>query len=291
MNISKFFQAAPNVLIFRHAPTWFAMRYLRFLGFIYYLFNRRERYLIERNIKSVFNERNTARNVINKTFAGIFNHYSEKLIMAHRRYPSVMRELWHAMKYSGLEHLDRALEKGGVILVTAHLGGVEFMPLALALNSYRVTMIVRFQSGRLKESLMERARVVDVELIDGDSEHVMQQAFDALDRGRILLTECDEVDEWKTRPNTTVEAFGRNIFLDRSLAVLCRRTGATPLGSFMIREGNGYRLTIIPFDAANGQGTGELSLAIIKTFESVVMSCPDQWYQWKKFHKMSPEIA
>jgi len=291
MNISKFFQATPNVMIFRYAPIWFSTRYLRFLGVLYYIINRRERNLIRRNIMTVFRESSEAKRIVKKAFDGIFHHYAEKLIMAHRKYDNVKKELREAMEYSGTGFLDTALHKGGVILVTAHFGAVEFLPLALALRGYPVTMVVKFQTELLKKNLMERAAEVNVELIDCSDGRVIQQSMDSLKRGRILLTECDEVDSWKSRPDQTVTAFSGRIIKDRSLEVLCRRSNSTALGSFMIRTEKGYRLSIVPFGDEEKIEQEGLSSLILKTFETFVMMFPDQWYQWKKFHKMRPEIV
>ena len=291
MNISQFFQAPPNVFLFTHAPVWMCTRYMEALGYLYYMANRTERAQIERNILTVFQSRKDTKDIIRKVFKGIFFHYSEKLIMAHRNYTILRKELRDAMEYSGLHHLDEALARGGVVLVTGHFGGVEFMPLALALRRYPVTMIVSFQTERLRESLMQRAAEVDVELIDGHCEQVIFQAIRALKRGRILLTECDEVDAWKPRGSQTTQAFGGNVLLDRSLEVICRRTGSTALGSFMVRTERGYRLTIVPIADTENAGAGDMSVAILRTFERFVMMFPDQWYQWEKFHKMRPETA
>ncbi|MHB9027163.1 MAG: lysophospholipid acyltransferase family protein [Candidatus Latescibacterota bacterium] len=291
MNISKFFQAAPNVFLFRYAPIWLCTRYLQIMGWLYYSANQNERKLIERNIQDVFRSQPDVNAIVRKTFKGIFSHYSEKLIMAHRNYTILKRELRDAMEYSGLRDLDEALGRGGVIMVTGHFGGVEFMPLALALRGYPVTMVVSFQTERLRESLMQRAAEVNVELIDGHAGNVMPQAIQALKRGRILLTECDEVDEWRTKGNQTVEAFGGSVRLDRSLEVLCRRTGSTALGSFMVRTEQGYRLTVVPIGDRERAPEENMSAQILKTFERFVIMFPDQWYQWKKFHKMRPETA
>ena len=277
-------------MMFRHAPLWVCKRYLNLLGTLYYIVNRQEHHMIKRNIMTVFDGDRKAQEIVKKAFQGIFTHYAEKLIMAHRSYDAVKKELREMTEYSGLENLDNALERGGVILVTAHFGGVEFMPLALALRNYPVTMVVGFQTPLLKDSLMERAAEVNVELIDGQSENVLQQAMDSLKRGRILLTECDEVDAWKPAKKT-VSAFGGEIMLDRSLEVMCRRSGSTALGSFMIRDGGGYRLNIVPFGDEEVITRQGLSAAILKTFEETVMMFPDQWYQWKKFHKMRPGIV
>lgn len=291
VSISQFFQASPNVFLFKHAPVRVCTRYLQVLGTLYYLANRRERAQIENNILAVFQSRKDAKDIVRGVFRGIFSHYSEKLIVAHRNYAILKRELRDTIEYSGLRYLDDALERGGVVLVTGHFGGVEFLPLALALRGYPVTMIVSFQTERLRESLMERAAEVDAELIDGHREQVMFQAIRALKRGRILLTVCDEVDAWKPRGNQTIQAFGGSVLIDRTLEVLCRRTGSTVLGSFMVRTGRSYRLTIVPIGDPESAGEGDMSAAILRTFEQFVMMFPDQWYQWRKFHKMRPETA
>ena len=291
-NLSRFLQATPNVLMFTYAPPVVSTRYLHLLGSLYYIANRKERSLIEKNIMTVFKDRKDARKIVRKAFQGIFSHYSEKLVMAYRNYDSLKSELWRQMDYLGLEHLDRALEKGGVVLFTGHFGAVEFLPLALALKGYPVTMTVNFQTERLKKSLMERAEEVDVELIDCRNGDVMVHALDALRRGRILLTECDEVDAWKAETDRTIEAFGGHIRVDRALEVLARRAKATIIGSFMVRTGSGYCLNVVPVnDRTESPVRENVSVNVLRIFEQFVMMFPDQWYQWKKFHKMRPGVA
>ena len=246
--------------------------------------------MIKKNINDVFKNRTEAKKIIKKAFIGIFFHYSEKLLMAYRNYDLLKKEIGKLISYSGLKHLDSALENGGVLMFTGHFGGVEFLPLALHLRHYPVSMVVAFQTEQLKKNLLDRAMSRDVELIDGHEDNVMYEVFSALKRGRIVITECDEVDEWKTKGNKTINAFGGRIILDRTLEILCRRSRATVLSSYMVRTGNGYQLTV---DRIEEEINAEepVSIKILKNFEQIVMQFPDQWYQWKKFHKMRPEIA
>lgn len=290
VSLSRFLQAYPNVFMFRHAPIWLSSRYLRTLGTLYYILNRHERRLIEKNIRDVFHDGSEADAIIRKTFDGIFFHYSEKLLMAYRNFDMLKREVGSSIQYSGLDHIDRALSKGGVLLVTGHFGGVEFMPLALHLRHYPVSMVVAFKTEKLKQNLTERAKANDVELIDGHSDKVMQEVTDALRRGRIVVTECDEVEAWRTKDNRTINAFGGQIKLDRTLDVMCRRSGAEVLSSFMVRTGNGYLLSIDVIEEKR-ESTDPISVKILRKFEENVMRFPEQWYEWKKFHKMRPEIA
>ncbi len=246
--------------------------------------------MIKKNINDVFKNRTEAKKIIKKTFNGIFFHYSEKLLMAYRNYDMLKKEIGESINYSGLKYLDSALENGGVLMFTGHFGGVEFMPLALHIRHYPVSMVVAFQTEKLKKNLLARAMSRDVELIDGHEDNVMQEVLSALKRGRIVITECDEVDEWKTKGNKTINAFGGMIKLDRTLEILCRRSHATVLSSYMVRTGNGYQLTV---DRIEEEINAEesVSIKILKNFEKIVMEFPDQWYQWEKFHKMRPEIA
>ncbi len=239
---------------------------------------------------AVFKGSEEAHEIIKKTFNGIFIHYSEKLLMAYRDVDMLKDEVGRVLEYSGLEHLEKARTNGGVVLVTGHFGAVEFLPLALHLRNYPVSMTVSFQTEQLKKSLIKRAAEGDVELIDCNSEDVMQRVLYAMKHGRILLTECDEVDAWKTHKNKTILAFGGKIKYDRCVEVLCRRTGATPLCSFMVRTERGYHLYIVPVDDESVDNT-DLATKILKTLEKFVMKYPDQWYQWKKFHKMRSEVA
>ena len=291
MSISRFLQAPPNIFLFKYAPYSFSIWYLRLLGKLYYIANRKERRLIEKNIMTVFQSRTEAREIIQKSFDGIFSHYSEKLLMAYRNLGTLKKEVGGVIEYSGLHYLDNALKKGGVVLVTGHFGAVEFMPLALHLKNLPVSMVVAFQTQRLKKSLEERAESNGIELIDGHSGNIFFNQVNALKRGRILLTECDEVDAWSTKGDRTIDAFGGKVKLDRSIEVLCRRSGATPLGAFLIRTAKGYRLTIVPIGEEAELKSKNLAEDIFKTFERFVMMSPDQWYQWKKFHKMRPEVA
>ena len=122
--------------------------------------------MIEQNIMSVFKSSKNAKKIVNKAFDGIFIHYSEKLFMAYRNLDKLKEEIGDVLEYSGLEHLENALEKGKVVLITGHLGAVEFLPLALHLRNYPVSMTVSFQNEKLKKNLTERAAEGDVEIID-----------------------------------------------------------------------------------------------------------------------------
>ena len=53
LKISLFFQSPINVFLFRHMSPRIAQRYLHGIGFLYYMVNRKEKRVIERNVRQV----------------------------------------------------------------------------------------------------------------------------------------------------------------------------------------------------------------------------------------------
>ncbi len=96
---------------------------------------------------------------------------------------------------------------------------------------------------------------------------------------------------WKTKEDVTIDAFGRKIRMDRTLDILGRRSDATVLSSFMLRTPKGYKLSIVPLMDEENRNEKFIFAMILRKLEHIVMLFPDQWYQWKKFHKMLPEFA
>ena len=290
MNLSHFFQAPFNAFIVRVAPLWFATGYLNLIGAVYYIVNRRERDRIKRNIATVFAAERSGINIARRTFEGIYSHYAEKLLMAYRDLDELTSVVGNKLRYEGLEHLEQALGRGGVILVTGHFGAVEYMPLVLHIRNYPVTMVVACTTNRLWNSLVERAEKNNVHLIDGHGGNILGQMLDALKQGRIVVTECDEVDAWRTNGRDTIPAFGLRVLRDRTMSIISRRSHATVLCAFLLREAGGYHFVIEPVDDVINE-TGDVFRGVFQVLERKVMQCPDQWYQWKKFHKMLPEYV
>ena len=98
------------------------------------------------------------------------------------------------VRFAGKEHLQAALEQGkGVILVTGHFGAVEILPGSLVMNGFPTSMICRFQTNRLRESLGWRAESIGLNLLDADNGNVILTAMKALKAGQILITECRRI--------------------------------------------------------------------------------------------------
>jgi Kdo2-lipid IVA lauroyltransferase/acyltransferase len=291
LNLSKFLQMKLNSFLFRFLPFSVSRFYLCCLGRLYYLLNWREKKLITQTIAHIFKRKLSAPELRGKTkgaFQGIFDHYHEKLFVAYSNFSRLGRFLSKRVRFAGEENLQAALQAGkGVILVTGHYGAVEFLPGTLALNGYPVSMICRFQTNLLRTSLGERAQQVGLHLIDADDGNIVLTAMKALKQGRILITECDEFEEWRPDPHRHSYFLNCKLNSDRTLELLRKRSGAPVISALVQRDGQeNYTCHLTPVgNGASSAGTavGDQCLGILET---AVAANPEQWYQWKKFGKM-----
>jgi KDO2-lipid IV(A) lauroyltransferase len=295
LNLSKFLQMRLNSWLIRFLPFFMSRYYLFILGKLYYYFNRKERNLINKTISFVLGNSlkpGQLRRARRQTFRGIFDHYHEKLYLAYTPFPRLKKFFAKKMRFEGEEALQEALALGkGAILATGHFGAVEFLPAALALKGYKVAIICRFQTSRLRDSLVERAEQVDLQVIDSDKGNCLLAAIKALKQGRIIITESDEFDEWKARDDHQISFLGARLDYDRAIDVLSKRSGSPVVSALVSRHGKEYNLHLTPVTL--GEPTeakaGEKCLEIL---ENMCAMLPTQWYQWKKFGKMiSPQLV
>lgn len=280
-----------NSLLFRFLPFSISRFYLFTLGRLYYLLNRKEKKLITQTITHIFKRKMPAAELhlkIKGAFRGIFDHYHEKLFVGYANFPQLLRFLRTKIRFAGEESLQEALQAGkGVILVTGHYGAVEFLPGVLALNNYPASMICRFQTTRLRLSMSDRADRVGLNLIDADSGNIVLSAMKALKQGRILITECDEFDEWRPDPQRQSYFLNCKLTSDRTLELLQKRSGAPVITALMKREGQkNYTCHLTP--VGNGATPPKVAVSeqCLGILEAAVEANPEQWYQWKKFGKM-----
>ncbi|MFZ5447209.1 MAG: lysophospholipid acyltransferase family protein [Thermodesulfobacteriota bacterium] len=296
ISLSKFLQMKFNSWLFRYLPFSISRCYIMLLGRLYYLLNWTEKNLIRNTLGYVFRRKFAApelKRKIKAGFKGIFDHYHEKLFVGYSHFPRLCEFLKTKVKFAGAENLQEALDQGkGILLVTGHFGAVEFLPGALALNGYPTSMICRFQTTRLRESMGARAKAVGLELIDADEGNIIMAAMKALKQGRILITECDEFDEW--RVDTRRHSYFLNCRLpsDRTLDLLQKRSGAQVVTALVKREGK-KQYTCNLTSVGNGAFPANMSWSerCLSVLEDMVEDSPEQWYQWKKFGKMIQSIV
>ncbi len=294
LNISVFFQSPVNIFLFRHMSPRVAQRYLHIVGFLYYLINRHEKRVIERNVRDVLagQDESYIRTVVRETFKGIFTHYFEKMFSAYLDYPTVNKYVRSHFEVQGAELLHKALEQGkGCILVTAHWGAVEFIPWVLHMESVPTSVILECATAKLAKSLQEKIANRDTELISsayGGS--IFLRAMQSLKSNRVLMTQCDEVDAWRRRKSQTINLFGRELFFDNTIDVLSHRSGAPVVAAFLRRTGRS-RYTLILEDVSVLTKPESTARGCLELWQKYVTLYPEQWYQWKKWSAMKVSAA
>jgi KDO2-lipid IV(A) lauroyltransferase len=284
LGLSKFFQLSFNVKLARLLPFSIFRIYIYLLGIIYFMLKHQERRRVMLGIKYVFSrwsDRPKYITVVFRTFLGIFDHYYEKLLMAHRPMSEMINFLNPRLTIRNKHSLDEVVRQGrGALLVTGHFGAVEFLPLTMALRGYKAAMIVRFKTARLKRKLLAQAKLVDVQLIDADEPKVAVSALKALRNGRILITECDEFKLWRPYVDQYVSVFGNQVPRDKTLDSFYRRCSLPAFLGLMKRNGKGsFTLCLEPL--ASGEKGVSLSARAWSKLEKYIMNYPEQWYQWK----------
>ena len=258
------------------------------LGRAYFFFNQKEKEEIKRNVCAVIQRvpnREPMNKIIQRTFQGIFAHYHEKLLAAHADYDKMCEFVRRNVKFEGKHLVDEALSQGrGLVLVTAHFGAVEFLPAVLALQGYRVTMVVRFKTERLKQILIPRVAPLGITLLDASNgEGVVFSACQALKSNQVLITEGDEFEAWRPYRDRLTPFLGYSSPLDRTLDLVQRRYDSPVIMGFVLREnGFKYRLELQDLNGVpHVSEVASLSQRALHTLEQYICSAPDQWYQWK----------
>jgi lauroyl/myristoyl acyltransferase len=276
----------PNIWLAKLLPLSIYRQYLSMLGFFYYGMNSGERKHVSQSLKYVLGEkinRIAFQSILWKTYFGIFEHYLEKMINAHKDLSEMMDFLNNKIKFSGRFMLDQAITGDkGCILVTGHFGAVEYIPLFLASNHYRPSMILRFKTNKLREALVHKSRSVDLELIDADNPNVIFQALNAIKQGRILITLCDEIHSWRPCSKNNARLFGTDIPKDRTLDILYKRSKAPVCFGILRRENSAYDFCIRPL--ADGRSARSICESSWGLLERHVYANPEQWYQWPSFY-------
>ena len=226
-------------------------------------------------------------NIVIKVFKGILDHYNEKLYNAYSKIESIKKLINQQVKITNEIVLREAVNKGkGVILVTGHFGGIEFLPSVVAMKGYPISIICRFQNQLFSKRIRERAEMVGIDIIETDRMNTIKAALQALKNGRILVTEVDELNKRKTGKN--VDFLGYKINYDRTIDILQRRSGSAVLFGLLKREPEKNYELILYNEINTKESNVEITLGekCLKLLETAIYSHPEQWYQWNKFGKI-----
>ncbi len=292
LNLSAFLQWKINILLCQKLGWNFAFFYIMILGNIYFFLKRKEKKKIKEAIKMVFEKekgQSEKKLITRGVFRGILRHYYEKLFNVYSPIEGLKYFFDQYIKSEGLMAIDQGIAKGkGVLLITGHFGGIEYLPTYLAARNYPITIMVKFSSDHLREISNKMASKLRFKIIDTDEcPNVVKAIIHDLKENRVVITQCDEIEEWRPSLKEEVSFLGKRIHLDKTINTLIRRGDTTLVFAVMRRiNKQGYKFIAHSWDEiinAYGQtvnrSVGEM---VLKYLEQYIYHHPQEWYQWKK---------
>ena len=181
----------------------------------------------------------------------------------------------------GLAHVEQVMATHGrALLISAHLGNWELLPLAYHLSGVPLSIVVRPLETSVLDGVMSRLRATTGATIV-DKRDAARPVLQALRRGGLVGILLDQ--NASRREGVFVPFFGRLASTSRSAATLAVRTGTPILPLFIRRESDGrHRITVEPpitppAGAATEEGIVELTRRCTRAIEDAIRQAPEQW--------------
>jgi lauroyl/myristoyl acyltransferase len=129
-----------------------------------------------------------------------------------------------------------------------------------------------------------RTRIIDAER----TPNVLRALLANLKENRVVITQCDEFDEWRPSHSERITFLGQPTPLDRTFNILARRIKAPmAFGIMHRRQNHHYQLNITSEEAMAASVKAMMPLSIgatvLKYLEQYIYKHPAGWYQWKKY--------
>jgi KDO2-lipid IV(A) lauroyltransferase len=184
--------------------------------------------------------------------------------------------------YDGIENLSHALalaEKRGAIILTAHYGNFELLPLAHSIYGHRLAMVVRPNRNPLIDREICRVRAsFGTEIVE------RKQAGLAMVKYLRQKWQVAVALDLDVRDGVFVDFFGMKACTSDGVARIAMATRAPVVPAFMVREGDTarHRITVLPVmemavtrdrEECVRENTQRMTAAI----EMMIRRYPDHW--------------
>ncbi len=219
---------------------------------------------------------------------GAFVHQAKNFVEL-LRYPGLnKKEISRKVRFSGFENLKKALlNEKGVILLVPHLGNWEILGATLGLfgyNVYSFFLDARIDSiGELLNSFRESKGIKLIARAE------LKKSVKVLKNNALLGVIADQ-DGGENGVYT--DFFGKTVSAPRGPASLARRTGATVLPMYVVRNADDtYTMVIqrpifLKKTSDKEEDINSYTREFLKIYEKIILQFPDQWLwmydRWKE---------
>lgn len=263
------------------------------LGRLLHRFDRKHRLIALENLRASFKEGKSEAELA-KIVLSVYENIGRSGIEAIRLDKMSADEIKARTEIIGLAHYEAALrENKGVILLGAHFGSWEWIPMAVGVEGLPMQAIVRPVNNPLLDRKLTamRERFGNVVL---NKRTETGEIITLLRKGKSIGFLLDQ-DVGRSKA-IFVDFFGRPAATNKALATIALRTGAPVLPMFIVRKKGGHRLIIekpmpLPKSGKLKQDMTEITTLFTKKIESYVRQYPDHWLWLHRRWKTQPEVT
>ena len=280
MSISKTLQS-PNILSIIVGKSFDEMKEILMVkGSEYYADNPQEGETIRENLESFGLPSDM--DTVKRVQENIIYHYAEKILPLAGTPAQLAEFIEKRIDFSQANDLlKNALQTGSVLIAVSHFGGVESIVTTLAYLKFPINTVLKFTTQNLSDKMHDYAKLTKesglfapinfIEIGKPGSQSALLMAR-VLNKKEILFTVFDE----ETPHSKPVKLFNRNVLggagLDRLLKLA--RGNISVFNSFMIREGEKYKMQLFPIDIKTENPIQQM----YNNFQSILEKHFEQWY-------------
>lgn len=263
------------------------------MGYIDYLFSGTKRInRMENNISKVFqdNRKEIKRIVI----SNLQNHCRN--VLEFIKYPQLNQEnMTKLVSFEGVELLDKELSKGkGVILFTSHFGAKQLLQAGLGLRDYKINQIYYHMNHNeltfIQKNVSQRQRQkiegkIPAKFIPANG--FLRSAYKCLMRNEILIIAADGIGlpEHMNKGYSLFPFLGEKVLFPPNTVSLAKRTGASIVPAFVIREGTKHKIIFEPAIEVNSKSIESTFQEFIGIVERYIRKYPSHWEFWEEFEE------
>jgi len=280
MSLSKTLQT-PNILSMIVGKTFDEMKnILMEQGSKYFADNPQEIETIRQNLASFGLPSDL--DTVKRVQEHVIHHYVDKLLPLAGTPAQLADFIEKRIDFSQAKDLlTDALQNGSVLLAVSHFGGVECIVPTSAYLKFTINPVVKFTTQNFSDKLQNYGKIMEesglfapinfIEIGKPESQNALLMAR-ALNKKEILFTVFDE----ETPHSKPVKLFNRSVLggagLDRLIKLA--RGNVSVFNSFMIREGENYRMQLLPVDIKAENPVQQM----YNNLQSVLEKHFEQWY-------------
>ena len=259
--------------------------------------DRRHRSIAVENLTRAFPEAYSPAEV-ERLARAVFENLGRTAVDIARSDRILLERNAHAVQIDNLARLLEARRRGkGVLVITAHLGPWELLPLIAALRYEPIHVVARPLDNPRLDDLLTALRERGGNRVIGKRDAI-QAILQVLRRGETVGILIDQ--HISEKEGAVVPFFGRPASTAFAPALIAMRSGAAVFPVAIVREGRG-RFRVLMADEVPVRKSGDLKADLVENtarftaaIEVFIRMHPDQWFwvhrRWKTHLPIDPRL-